>query len=164
MKKIVFTIAVMILAGLNAGVFAQKCEVTKDPISGEKVITVNYRERWVYMENKGDQTKLSIVKGYVGELNVAAPVGDEFIIKLDNDEILKLTTSSVSNPNSYVSQGVVYTNYTFETMLDKATVEKLAAHAPVFIRVPDLKSGDRDMTDKKYFKAINTGAKFIMEN
>lgn len=61
----------------------------------------------MYMENIGDQTKLSIVKGYLGELNVAAPGGDEFIIKLDNDEILKLTTSVASMPNSYVSQGVV---------------------------------------------------------
>lgn len=164
MKIIAFVIAALILSGLNSNTFAQKCEVTKDPISGEKVITENYRDRWVYMENKGDQTKLSIVKGYLGELNVAAPGGDEFIIKLDNDEILKLTTSAASMPNSYVSQGVVYTNYTFETLLDKATVEKLAAHVPVFIRVPDLKVGDRDMTDKKYFKAINTGAKFIIEN
>jgi hypothetical protein len=34
------------------------------------------------MENKGDQTKLSVVKGYVGEVNISAPIGSEFIIKL----------------------------------------------------------------------------------
>ncbi|MBK8873329.1 MAG: hypothetical protein IPN13_05160 [Bacteroidetes bacterium] len=141
-----------------------KCEVTKDPITGDKVITANYKDRWVYMENKGENTKLAIVKGYVGELNISSPVGDEFIIKLDNDEVLNLKTSAVAAPNSYISQGVVYTNYTFETILDKATVAKLAAHAPIFIRFPDLKSGDRDWIDKKYYKAINVGAKFIMEN
>ncbi|MEQ1665769.1 MAG: hypothetical protein ABL927_10375, partial [Bdellovibrionales bacterium] len=63
-----------------------------------------------------------------------------------------------------LSQGVVYTNYTFETTLDKETLTKIAAHLPVLIRVPDLKSGDRDMVEKKYFKAITGGAKYILAN
>ncbi|MEO8149476.1 MAG: hypothetical protein ABI723_17685 [Bacteroidia bacterium] len=152
-----------IIGSLTKG-FSQKCEVTKDPISGEKLITVNYKDRWVYMENKGEQTKLSVVKGYAGELNVSAPSGSEFIIKLDNDEVIKLTTSANADPNSYASQGSVYSNYTFETILDKATLAKLAAHPPVLIRVPDLKSGERDMVEKKYFKAINVGAAYILAN
>ena len=151
------------LFNLNEG-FSQKCEVKKDPITGEKLITANFRDKWVYMENKGDQTKFSVVKGYLGELNVIVPIGSEFIIKLDNDEIIKLTTTSESAPNSYASQGVVYTNYTFETILDKETIAKMSTHLPVLIRVPDLKSGERDIVDKKYFKAATAGAKFIMEN
>ena len=143
---------------------AQKCEVSKDPISGEKLITVNYRERWVYMENKGVQTRLSVVKGYLGEVNVSAPIGSEFIIKLDNGEIIKLTTTAIAAPNSYVSQGVVYTNFTYEVTIDKDILTKLAAHLPVLIRVPDIKTGDRDMVEKKYFKAINTGANYILEH
>jgi hypothetical protein len=99
--------------------FSQKYQVTKDPITDEKVITATFRDRWVYMENKGDQTKLSVVKGYMGELNIEAPIGSEFIIKLDNGEIINLATISVSSPNSYANQGVVYTNYTFETTLNK---------------------------------------------
>jgi hypothetical protein len=116
------------------------------------------------MENKGDQTKLSVVKGYLGEVNVSAPVGSEFIIKLDNDEIIKLTTTAIAAPNSYASQGVVYTNFTYEVTIDKDILTKLSAHVPVLIRVPDIKTGDRDMVEKKYFKAINTGAKYILEH
>ncbi|MBK7970691.1 MAG: hypothetical protein IPK08_18190 [Bacteroidetes bacterium] len=164
MKNTVIILFYLLTFGFVSIAYSQKCEVTKDPITGDKVITANYKDRWVYMENKGENTKLAIVKGYVGELNISSPVGDEFIIKLDNDEVLNLKTSAVAAPNSYISQGVVYTNYTFETILDKATVAKLAAHAPIFIRFPDLKSGDRDWIDKKYYKAINVGAKFIMEN
>ena len=160
-----FFLCTMLFIFCNISIcFSQKCEVKKDPITSEKLITINYRDRWVYMENKGEETKLSVVKGYIGELNVAAPIGAEFIIKLDNDEIIKLTTSSIASPNSYVSQGVVYTNYTFETTLDKTILTKLANHSPVLIRVPDLKSGDRDMVEKKYFKVINAGAKCILEN
>lgn len=144
--------------------FSQKCQVTKDPITGEKMITAVYQDRWVYMENKGENTKLSVVKGYAGELNVIAPAGSEFIIKLDNDEIIKLTTTVDAAPNSYASQGVVYSNYTFETTVNKETLAKLAAHLPILIRVPDLKSGDRDMVEKRYFKAINGGAKYILAN
>ena len=58
----------------------------------------------------------------------------------------------------------MYTNFTFETTLDKATLTKLAAHTPVLIRLPDLQSGDRDLVEKKYFKAINTGATYILAN
>lgn len=164
MKSIkLIALALLINGSVNVA-FSQKCEVKKDPISGEKIITAVYRDKWVYMENKGETTKLSVVKGYAGELNIAAPVGSDFIIKLDNNEIIKLTTTVVSAPNSYLSQGVVYTNYTFETTLDKTTLAKLAEHLPVLIRVPDLQSGDRDMVEKKYFKAINTGAKYILAN
>ena len=144
--------------------FSQKYQVTKDPITDEKIITATFRDRWVYMENKGEQTKLSVVKGYMGELNIEAPIGSEFIIKLDNGEIINLTTTSVSSPNSYANQGVVYTNYTFETTLNKEALSKLAAHSPTLIRLPDMKSGDRDMIEKKYFKTINEGAKYILAN
>ncbi|MEP7171509.1 MAG: hypothetical protein ABI855_19215 [Bacteroidota bacterium] len=164
MNQINLLCALLFVVGNLTPGFSQKCEVTKDPITGEKQITVNYKDRWVYMENKGEQTKLSVVKGYAGELNVSAPIGSEFTIKLDNDEIIKLTTTANADPNSYASQGVVYTNYTFETTLDKVTLAKLATHAPVLIRLPDLKSGDRDMVEKKYFKAINTGATYILAN
>ena len=164
MKPYHFLLAFVLAAALPSITFAQKCQVSKDPITGEKIITVNLQDRWVYMENQGDQTKLSVVKGYLGELNVAAPAGSEFTLKLDDGTILKLTTTAVSAPNSYASQGVVYTNYTFETTLDKETVAKLAAHVPTFLRLPDLKSGDRDMVDKKYFKAMNVGAKYILAN
>ena len=118
----------------------------------------------MYIENKGDQTKLSIVKGYLDELNVAAPPGSEFSLKLEDDTILKPNITSVAVPHSYASQGVVYTNYTFETTLDKETVTKLATHLPTFLRLPDLKSGVRDMVDKKYFKAMNVGVKYILTN
>jgi hypothetical protein len=144
--------------------FSQKYQVTKDPITDEKIITATFRDRFVYMENKGEQTKLSVVKGYMGELNIEAPIGSEFIIKLDNGEIINLATTSVSSPNSYANQGVVYTNYTFETTLNKEVLSKLAAHTPTLIRLPDMKSGDRDMIEKKYFKTINEGAKYILEN
>ena len=144
--------------------FSQKYQVTKDPITDEKIITATFRDRWVYMENKGEQTKLSVVKGYMGELNIEAPIGSDFIIKLGNGEIINLATTSVSSPNSYANQGVVYTNYTFETNLNKELLSKLATHAPTLIRLPDMKSGDRDMIEKKYFKTINEGAKYILAN
>ena len=63
-----------------------------------------------------------------------------------------------------MNQGVVYTNYTFETTLNKEVLSKLAAHTPTLIRLPDMKSGDRDMIEKKYFKTINEGAKYILAN
>jgi hypothetical protein len=107
---------------------------------------------------------LSVVKGYLGELNIEAPVGSEFIVKLDNNEIIKLATTVAAAPNSYLSQGVVYTNYTFETSLSKEVLTKLSEHAPILIRLPDMKSGDRDMVEKKYFKVINAGAKYILAN
>ena len=54
MKSILYFAALTFLF-LNVNVAqAQKCEVTKDPITGEKMITANYRDKWVYMENKGD--------------------------------------------------------------------------------------------------------------
>ena len=164
MKSNQILFALLLILAIPSLGFSQKCQVINDPISGEKMITATYQDRWVYMENKGDLTRLSVLKGYLGELNVSAPIGSEFIIKLDNDEIIKLTTTAIATPNSYLSQGVVYTNYTFETTLDKETLTKIASHLPVLIRVPDLKSGDRDMVEKKYFKAITGGAKYILAN
>ena len=117
LNHILFSI-VLILSSSTFS-FSQKYQVTKDPITDEKIITATFRDRWVYMENKGEQTKLSVVKGYMGELNIEAPIGSEFIIKLDNGEIINLATTSVSSPNSYANQGVVYTNYTFETTINK---------------------------------------------
>jgi hypothetical protein len=157
-------IAFLILILSSTLSFSQKYKVENDPITGEKVITAVYQDKWVYMENKGEMTKLSVVKGYLGELNIEAPVGSEFIIKLDNNEIIKLATTVAASPNSYLSQGVVYTNYTFETSVNKEVLTKLAEHLPILIRVPDMKSGDRDMVEKKYFKVINAGAKYILAN
>lgn len=148
---------------------AQKCEVIKDPITGEKMITANYRDKWVYMENKGDLTNIQIVYTYFGDVTKISPKGSELIFKLDNDEIIKCTTSTDAESKRQLAQGIVYSNYTFETVLDKATVTKLAAHAPMLIRLPDMQTGERDITEKwsqgkKYFKAINTGAAFILAN
>jgi hypothetical protein len=164
MKNIKKIVALLFLILCSITGFSQKYKVTTDPISGEKIITATYQDKWVYMENHGEETKLSVVKGYLGELNIEAPVGSEFIVKLDNNEIIKLATTVAAAPNSYLSQGVVYTNYTFETSLSKEVLTKLSEHAPILIRLPDMKSGDRDMVEKKYFKVINAGAKYILAN
>lgn len=167
-KSLLILILLFIFVKLSPA-FSQKCEVTKDPISGEKLITANYRDRWVYMENKGDLTKLQIVYTYSGDVTLVCPKGSELVIKLENDEILKLVTAVVALPKRQLAQGVVYTNYTFETSLDKAALAKLAASVPMLIRLPDMQTGEKDITEKwsqgkKYFKAINTGAAFILAN
>lgn len=169
MKPIRALLVLIFIFGNLSSVFSQKCEVIKDPITGEKLIVVNYRDKWIYMENKGDVTRLQIVYTYFGDVTVVSEKGSELIIKLENDEIIKLTTSTDAMPKRQLAQGVVYTNYTYETNLDKATLAKLAASVPMLIRLPDLQTGERDITEKwsqgkKYFKAINTGATYILAN
>ena len=106
---------------------------------------------------------------YFGDVTKISPKGSELIFKLDNDEIIKCVTSTDAESKRQLAQGIVYSNYTFEAVLDKATIAKLAAHAPMLIRLPDMQTGERDITEKwsqgkKYFKAINTGAAFILAN
>src|SRR5690606_38117405 len=111
--------------------FSQKCEVAKDPITGEKMITANYKDRWVYLESKKDQTKFSLLWWFSGALNETVPKGSEVIFKLENDEIIKLTTVTDADPKRNANQVGVFTAYTYEFILDKAVLNKFASSKPV---------------------------------
>jgi hypothetical protein len=154
-----------LFCGLIKAISAQKCEVKKDAITGEKVITVNYDDRWVYMESKNGIISLQLSYNYSGQMDTSIPKGTEVSVKLKNDEVLKLITSAETLPKRLP----LGTRYTYEFILDKATISKFAASPPVFIRLADLKAGSyeiapNDYTEKKSLKVIEKGSKFILEN
>jgi hypothetical protein len=158
-------IYLVLFCGLIKVISAQKCEVKKDAITGEKVITVNYDDRWVYMESKNGTISLQLSFNYSGQMNTSIPKGTEVSVKLKNDEVLKLITSTETLPKRLPFG----TRYTYEFTLDKETVSKFAASPPVFIRLVDLKAGNYeitpdDYTGKKSLKVIEKGSKFILEN
>jgi hypothetical protein len=170
-KRKLLLLAIIIIAS-NFPCFSQKCEVSKDPITGEKLITANYKDRWVYLESKNDQIKFSLMWWFSGALNETVPKGSEVIFKLENGEIIKLNTVSDADPKRNANQVGVFSAYTYEFIIDKAQLNKFASSKSVLIRLPDVKSGSSDMTgkdqfgnlSKDYFKAIQKGSKHILTN
>ncbi|MBK8414377.1 MAG: hypothetical protein IPL22_07590 [Bacteroidetes bacterium] len=63
MKNTVIILFYLLTFGFVSIAYSQKCEVTKDPITGDKVITANYKDRWVYMENKVKTPNWQLSKG-----------------------------------------------------------------------------------------------------
>lgn len=168
MKRVHFLLMVVFLLSAGAAV-SQECKTEKDPFTGEKVVTANLGNRWVYFENKAGKTKFEIMFSYAGSLNTLVPKGTEILMKLKSGDVLKLHTVSDAHPKLTAGIAGVFSGYTFETELEKVEINKLSLDKVVLIRFPDLKAGGTDLDPKApggkgYFKAIMKSAKYLMKN
>lgn len=152
--------------------FSQKYEAINDPITNEKLITANYKDKWIYLEAKKGKVKFILEWWFSGALNVVIPKGSDIIIKLENDDIITLKTVSDITPKPQANTVGVFSGYTYETALNKDILSKFSASKPVLIRLPDVKSGSADITGKdsygnigkQYFKVIQKGSTYLLEN
>jgi hypothetical protein len=171
MKKqlLLLTLAIAILS-INYS-YAQKVKVTKDPFSGEKIVSAG--NGTYYFESKGNNLKFDLGLTYGGQLTSVIPSGTELLIKLVNGDIIKLSTSAESKPSSQVyasqySAGIV-TFYVFNFIIDKATLNKFTAAKVELVRFPDTKGGNIDLDKKsryvrKNLKGLDKTAQKMMMN
>lgn len=147
--------------------FAQKCETGKDPFTGEPVQLFNYQNRSLYFENKSGNIKLEIEVTLGGEFNTILAEGAEVLLKLENDDIVKLNSNARAVPKAQIFNYQVITKYVLVFDMDKATLEKLASNQIALIRFPNGKGGSEDREIKgranaKYAKALQSGANCML--
>jgi hypothetical protein len=171
MKKIhILFIALFLSASLNH-LQAQKCKVTKDPISGEKVVSAGNGS--IYFEAKGGKIKYDLGLQFSEQLTNVIEKGTEVIIKLVSGEIIKLYTATESKPSQQVyatqySAGII-TFYSLSFELEKQIVNQLSKAKIELIRFPDAKGKTIDVLGnsrygKRYVKATMKGALFVLKN
>lgn len=171
MKKFhILFIALFFTASINS-VFAQKCKVTKDPITGEKVVSAGNGS--IYFEAKGGKIKYDLGLQFNEQLTGSFDKGTEVIIKLVSGEIIKLYTSSETKPSTQVyanqyAAGII-TFYSLSFELEKQVVNQLSKAKIEMIRFPDGKGKTVDVMGnsrygKRYVKATLKGALFVLKN
>ena len=163
-------IALLLGASVNQ-LQAQKCKVTKDPISGEKVVSAGNGS--VYFEAKNGKIKYDLGLQFNEQLTTTLDKGTEIIIKLVTGEIIKLYTATESKPsqqvyaNQYAAGIITFYSLSFE--LEKQVVNQLSKAKIELIRFPDAKGKTVDVMGnsrygKRYVKATMKGALFILKN
>ncbi len=162
---------IFLFAALSVNsIYAQGCQINEDPFTNEKVITYNWKQGIVFYEQTPDHTKFGIRIHYDGEQNVVFEKGNQLLFKLDNDEVLTLTTCADAVPETKISanqySAAVYTAYTFVFYITPEQLKKLADHRLTAVRYPDANGEKLDIFLKgkrnKYSKAVQEGGQCII--
>lgn len=166
MRKSFLTSILVLISCIN---YAQKCEVISDPITNEKLITVNLELKWLYIENKNGITRCDFRWWFVGAVNEIILKGSEVKFKLESGEVLSFIITQDAEPVYIQGPLMNSTEYKYVFNMDKTALEKLSLSKVILIRFPNTKITEVDMTEKsrsanKYFKAFLKGSKHILAN
>lgn len=169
MKRYYLTIVFLSLTTLGV-LHAQKnrCQ-TKTDAFDQQVITSYHWSEWFYIEHKAGIIKAELEYAYSGVLDVVQSTGTELMFKTENNEVIKVYTSTDSQPTVKHFGGgktvVIKTYYRYTFVLNKEDLKKLANSVVNLIRFPDPVGGFKDLEAKgyikKYVNAITDGAKCI---
>lgn len=167
MKNIKILLSMILIANFSY-LNAQKCNVTNDEFTKEKIVSYDFNNRVVYYELKNDTIRLEMVFNYNGECNVFIPKGTELLFKLENQEIIKLNTFMDAAPNTNVSGNTVITKYSYKMVISKEQIANLATSKIILLRYPDAKGGYLDYQFKGFGKILSNillkGAECIKSN
>lgn len=158
---------------MHTTINAQKCEITSDPVTGEKICQFeDKRQTLKFKYTGGEEILFQVTFSFPGEQNSIIDKGTELIMKLENGTIIDLLTTEKSFPqtkvyasSTYASVSTWYT-FTFDN-LSKKNVEDLAKNKIIFFRYPHPGGGTKDADVKRgkiYIKRIMKGANCILEN
>ena len=168
MKKIDLLLTAILLLGF-CNLYSQKCKVEPDPFTKENVVSFNFMSKIIYFEMKGGVVHMEIKATYNGSLKVIVPQGSEVMLKLDNDQIIKLTTSADAVPITRATatqySASMNTDYSYVMEVSKEDIKKLAESKANLIRYPDTKGGSTDIKlsgfNGKLANEIKKGAECI---
>jgi hypothetical protein len=160
----IFLMSFMVISSL----FSQKCEEKKDPFTGDKLVSYDYRSRTIYYELKQGSIFFEMTFGYPGDYKITVAKGSELSFKFENGDMLKLSSVADSYPKTNVSGTTIYTNYTYRMELSKNDLLKLAESKVSLIRYPDANGSMMDWELKGlykiYTKYMMNGAACIKEH
>lgn len=145
-----------------------QCKTKKDEFSNETVIEYHNDNKFVGFESRNGKISIQLKEQYEGQLTAIVPKGTLLLLKLEDEQVLKLFTTeeSLSKPQIYADG--VYTDYIYKCEIDKGSVAQLAASKTTIIRFPDTKGGTKDVDctsnffEKQRAKSILKGAKCII--
>jgi hypothetical protein len=169
MKKLLIP-SVIALITFSTKVSAQECKVKTDEFTQEVTVSFEYGEKVVYFEYKKGAGTLEMLFTYGGDIKQVVPKGTEVLFKLENKEIIKLTTASDTNPK--VVPGVkpedTVTDYSYVMTVTKEDATKFTTSPVVLVRYPDEKGGQMDWApngkQKKTMQALMKGAECMKAN
>ncbi|MES2679280.1 MAG: hypothetical protein V4635_05315 [Bacteroidota bacterium] len=145
-----------------------QCKTKTDAITNEKIVSyaTDFRENTLLntmkMEIKKPEITLDFSITYKGAFESSVPNGTEIVVKLSNNEILKLKTSGDAKPRVIADYSGVFTSFSYVFVLTKEMVTKIASVGCELVRFPDLKSGNLD--SDKAAKHLGKGAKCLSES
>jgi len=165
-----------------SNIYSQKCKVSNDPFSNERIVSFDFNNKVVYYEIKNEVVKFEIIFNYWGERNYIFEDNKDFLFKLKNGKTIVLKSTNESHPKveqiSTTSQGPFptiggfsssesFTAYSFIFNLTKDEVIEFSNSDVTIIRIPE--TGSDEFSDleakgrtKRKTKAIKKGAKCIL--
>jgi hypothetical protein len=146
-------IITLLLCNLFIAASAQKCVESADPISNEKTVVFESKDKWINTkyEIKSGNLTLSQSMYYDGSITGTASEGLEFIFKLENGDLITLKSTSEASGKANVSGVGIVTYFTFLFKPTKEQVNKLSVSPVVLLRRPKLVTNGTEDLDKKHY-------------
>lgn len=154
--------------------FGQQCNKKIDSFSNEEITTFEWKRggiRNLYFES----TKGTIIFEFrgteMGAVEQTIPKGAEVLIKLENNEIIKLTSlndarSAVQSITLSDSDNMTFSQYYLRMEITPEHLQKLAKFRLTDLRYPDLHGSSRSLDDEqlgnKWQRLVMDGAKCIL--
>jgi len=166
MNKLILTISFVILASLS---FGQKCKVQVDPFTNSKVVSCEFG-KYIIFSLKNNEILLRYQLQFDGEMNSEIPKGSLISFKLENGDIMELSTlddaSAVTIAGSTQSFTSAFVTEYFVTMkLTKEQLKSFASSKMTHVRYPDLKGGfTTNDKSKRWIRKLIEGARCIETN
>lgn len=172
MKKLLLLVSTFLyFSSANAQCKVETDPFTKDLISkfhydGVNAIQIgndlSYPNFELDYDLKNGEGTLSFTYNYTGKLDNVLPAGGEVLFRLENEEILKFTTTEEAKPTSYAQGSQTWTKYAYAFRVSAADIEKLSKNKVELVRFTDAsKKGNVDCKD--YGKGIKKGAECVVK-
>ena len=148
--------------------YAQKCETKKDPFTGEEVVEYDFGKKVVKFRTENEKIYLEMKFQYYGEQNVMISKGTDFFIKLKNEEVLKLKTTTNAAPMSRIAGSYIMTLYTYQFEISKKELTQLVNSEATMIRYPNPNGETLDFKltggNARIKKHLSKGSSCIFDN
>lgn len=151
-------------------VSAQRCKYEvnqEDGITGDVIRTVKNRITgpiagvspyyYFYYVRSGSDFKFRVEVADFGEFSHSIPEGSELAMRLSDGEVIRMTSTKVSEPTEIKEYSTVLTGYDIEYQTTEEDMRKITKAGIAFIRATDFKNS---FSDQKIPPAVTEQSKF----
>lgn len=172
MKNVLASLSIALLFNsyLSLG---QECQKGPDPFTNEPVVSYEWKSggiRTLFFESRNGKNTMEVRFGEVGAIEYMIPKGSEVFVKLENQEVIKMTTvldskSGVSSTTLDADNNVTFSMYYLKMEITNEQLKQLAKFKVTNIQIPDLHGGVQTLGTKelrnKFERFLFEGAKCL---
>jgi hypothetical protein len=148
MKTMISLFPILFLFNLQVS-FAQECQKQTDPFTNEPIVSFEWKAggiRTLFFESINGKSTVELRAGEIGGVEAVIPKGSEVLFKLDNGEVIKLTTlldskSAIISTTIDTDNNVTSSVYFLKMSISTDQLKQFAKAKVSSIKLPDLHGG-----------------------